>query len=344
MNFTTTPVRRAAAVAAMAVATTALLAGCGGGKKPATIAAPPTPTPKAVQPWRSPFTGLTAGQGKRILVVKIDNTAPSHPQVGIGKADIGYIEEVEGGLTRIAAVFSSKLPKTVGPVRSARETDIELFAQYGKVAFAYSGAQPAVTRELQAANLFLEEDGYGSGWFRGYGRPAPYNLFATPKELLAARPQSAKVHDVGFRFGSPVSWMRRTGGFSVTYPGATVTWQWSAAKKRFLLSMGGVPSMTTDGGQVSADNVIVQYVDVFASRLHDVNGMHTPFSKTVGKGNALFLRNGKLVTGTWSRANKKAPTIWRVGKSARRYPMQTGKTWIVLVPKGMRVHRIAAHA
>ena len=163
-------VARRVAVALGVVATLVSVAACGGDKKVAAVSgSSPSPTPKhaaKAKPFRNPLTGLRGGKGNRLLVVKIDNTSPAHPQVGLEAADIGYIEQVEGGLTRLAAVFSSTLPSTVGPVRSARETDIDLFAQYGKVAYAFSGGQPAVVRELNSAKLFLEADGYGGGWFR----------------------------------------------------------------------------------------------------------------------------------------------------------------------------------
>src|SRR5262249_7344424 len=158
--------RRRTALVAVTAAGLALLAACGGKKAPVAAALPSaTPSPAAVvHPWHNPLTGGLQGKGHKLMVVKIDNTRPSHPQVGLNLADIGYIEEVEGGLTRIAAVFSSKYPKVVGPVRSARETDIHLFSQYGPVAFVYSGAQPAVTRELEASNLHLMGDRYaGAG-------------------------------------------------------------------------------------------------------------------------------------------------------------------------------------
>jgi hypothetical protein len=64
------------------------------------------------------------------LAVKIYDTAQAHPQAGLEDADIVYIEQVEGGLTRLAAIFSSTIPKVVGPVRSARISDIEILEQY----------------------------------------------------------------------------------------------------------------------------------------------------------------------------------------------------------------------
>ena len=50
----------------------------------------------------------------------------------MSSADVVYVEEVEAGVTRLAVVFSSALPASVGSIRSARTTDIELFAQYAQ--------------------------------------------------------------------------------------------------------------------------------------------------------------------------------------------------------------------
>ena len=81
------------------------------------------------------------GVDGRVLAVKIDDTNAAHPQIGLEDADIVYIEQVEGGLTRLAAIFSTVIPQRVGPVRSARISDIDILSQFGRVAFAYSGAQ-----------------------------------------------------------------------------------------------------------------------------------------------------------------------------------------------------------
>jgi len=323
-----------------AVATALTLAACGGGHK--SVAAPPSPTPTATPtpkpkppPNVSPLTGLPGGRGKPVLVVKIDNTRPAHPQVGINAADIVYLEQVEGGLTRLAAVFSGALPPTVGPVRSARETDIDLFSQYGKVAYTYSGGQPAVVNSLHHANLYLEPDGYGGGWFRGSGRHAPYNLFASPPQLIKARPNAAVIHDVGFRFGRILPGMRPSAGFDVGYQAAHVTWRWRGARKGFVLSMDGSAANVVGHGQIVASNVIVQYVNVVASRLHDVNGMATPYTHTIGRGNAVFFRDGRYVSGTWIRPTAASGTAWFVG--GKRYPMRPGRTWVILVPRSTHI-------
>jgi hypothetical protein len=87
--------------------------------------------------------------------VKIDNVgAAQGEQAGLNSADIVYVILVEGGLSRYLAIFdSSDAPDEVGPVRSARQTDIPLLAAYGRIGLAYSGAIPGLLPELAVANL-----------------------------------------------------------------------------------------------------------------------------------------------------------------------------------------------
>src|SRR2546430_1166289 len=115
----------------------ALLSACGGGKKTAsttTTTSTSIVTTTSAPPPVYPLTGLVAtdpGNLKRpALVVKIDNADGSgsgnvaRPQIGLNQADIVYEEMVEGSVTRLAAVFHSMDSDPVGPVRSARTTDV----------------------------------------------------------------------------------------------------------------------------------------------------------------------------------------------------------------------------
>jgi hypothetical protein len=106
--------------------------------------------PKSVE--RNVLSGREGMNGP-VLAVKVDDTNAAHPQIGLEDADVIYIEQVEGGLTRLAAIFSSVIPERVGPVRSARISDIDILSQYGRVVFAYSGAQKKLLPVIDAANL-----------------------------------------------------------------------------------------------------------------------------------------------------------------------------------------------
>ena len=64
---------------------------------------------KKIEVKKNLLNGLP-GTDNEIIVVKIDDTNQARPQTGIEDADVVYIEQVEGGTTRIAALYSSKYP------------------------------------------------------------------------------------------------------------------------------------------------------------------------------------------------------------------------------------------
>src|SRR5262252_10422310 len=190
--------------------------------------ATPSPSPSSPPPLRSPFTGEPVSSLTPVLAVKIDNSAPARPQTGLADADIVYVLPVEGGLSRLLAVFSSHYPPTVGPVRSAREDDLQLLRQFGRPAFAYSGATPRllpyIHRTARIVNLYA---GTSSGYYRDFSRVAPYNLYAHTRQLLAQAPGASKAHDIGFRFGPAPPGGKTTQSAVASYPAASFRFTWS---------------------------------------------------------------------------------------------------------------------
>ena len=176
----------------------------GGPARPVAVTPTPSPSPSPSHPVQlvSPFTGEPVKSLKRVLAVKIDNIVYARPQTGLTHADIVYVLPVEGGLSRFLAIFSSDYPRVIGPVRSAREDDLELLRQFGRPAFAYSGATPAllpyIHRTARIVDLYA---GTTSGYYRDLSRVAPYNLYAHTGQLLAQAPGASRARDIGFRFG-----------------------------------------------------------------------------------------------------------------------------------------------
>lgn len=182
--------------------TAAGLYGCSDSGRPEPSPTPtstPATTPATKPPSLSPFTGLPARPAP-VLAVKLDNVPAARPHTGLGAADLVYVEQVEGGVTRLLAVYSSHLPDLTGPVRSARESDIALLADFGRPALAYSGAQSALTPLLRAAPLdLLTESSAPQAFQRSARRPAPHNLYLRPGRALAAAPGADDARDIGLR-------------------------------------------------------------------------------------------------------------------------------------------------
>ena len=306
-----------AAAVVLAGVATVLLAACGH-----------APAPSHARQLRSPFTGEPVPSLNRVLAVKIDNIVNAWPQTGLTHADIVYVLPVEGGLSRFLAIFSFDYPRVIGPVRSAREDDLELLRQFGRPAFAYSGATaallPYIHRTARIVDLY---DGIASGYFRDNRRIAPYNLYAHTRQLLRQAHRASMAHDIGFRFGPPPGG-KATPSASVSYPAASFRFTWSAEKARWLVSMDGRPTVTTDAGRLAPATVVIQHITVRTSRFLEY-GKPPPYAESVGSGTALVLRDGKAWTTHWSRPNPNGGTTFTTA-SGQRMTFAPGQVWVVL--------------
>ena len=290
-----------------------------------------------VEPTYNSLSGREGSDGE-ILVVKIDDTVSARPQIGIDRADVVYIEQVEGGLTRLAAVFSSEIPTLIGPVRSARISDIDILAQYGRVVFAYSGAQGKMLPVISAANL----NDYGAQrqsptiYTRDEARTSPTDMVLRA-DLLLEKVRSdgreiAQSRSMGWNFGDAPA-----GGIAIT--SAEINWSaasyeltWSAAEERWLISNNGVANMSASGTQHGPTTFVIQLVEILPSEYGDKFGGVTPFSKTVGSGTGYVLRDGKYFSATWTRPDELSGTTWRA-LDGSELAFARGQVWIALTEK-----------
>jgi hypothetical protein len=285
----------------------------------------PVPSPPPV----SPFTGLPTDLGAPVLGVKIDNAAVARPQSGLALADLVYVEPVEGGLSRLLAVYQSQAPSVVGPVRSARMSDVQLLANFGRPALAFSGAAPEVGGLVaRAPVLDVSAVTRPSGYRRDPRRSIPHNLYGDANLL---RQGGAPPRDIGFRFGPPPPGGRPVPETEVRYPATAVGVQWVPADARWVITMDGAPLTADAGPRPSAATVVLQRVSVRATAVRDATGSPSPFAATVGDGAVVVLRDGLAFTGTWSRPAPDAITTFTLPDGSP-LTFAPGPVWVVLVP------------
>ncbi|MGW2855689.1 DUF3048 domain-containing protein [Streptomyces sp. NPDC001215] len=264
-----------------------------------------------------------------VLAVKIDNVAAARPQTGLDQADLVYAEQVEAGLSRLMAVFATDLPKVVGPVRSARESDLELLRQFHTPTLAFSGAQHKLLPLIDKAPLTpAPPDRNSDAYFRDSHKAAPHNLYLRPQRLMRSAPGAAAL-TTGFRFGAAPAGGTPETTQTVRFPSARFTFTWSAERHRWLVAMDGTPTVVADGTQVAPATVVVQFVRVRTSGLHDVLGNNSPYTETVGSGKAQVLRDGKVFDVRWRRASATDGTRFTTADGT---PMNfaRGQVWVVL--------------
>lgn len=288
--------------------------------------------PASGDPGASPLSGRPGGAGRPVVMVKLDNTGPARPHTGLREADLVYVEEVEWGVTRLAAMYNSDIPKVVGPVRSARISDLEILEQFQRPGLVYSGANDAMVRLIRRSNAAslspAEKPGY---FYRDKGKEVPNNQMLKLRGMLSTVRNLSPVEDIGFRFdpaipagGSPAR------SFLVRWPNATVGGTWT--RSGFAIEVDGYvqrDQVTKQG--VVARTVVIQFVEQGVSRFGDRFGGKTPLVKVVGDGTAVILRNGMRHDATWSRPTPESGTSFLVG--GQPFPFDPGQVWVLLVDR-----------
>ncbi|WP_399892330.1 DUF3048 domain-containing protein [Streptomyces sp. BBFR51] len=310
---------RSAALLTAAVAVSLAAAGCTAG--PGTKDDGRAPKPERSHSTAAPASGP-------VLAVKVDNVRAARPQTGLEDADVVYTEPVEAGLSRLMAIYATELPESVGPVRSARESDLELLGQFDRPVLAFSGAQSKLLPLIDKAPLRAEPPGEDSeAYVRAGDRQAPHNLYLHPRKLLQ-EPSGAAALSNGFTYGKAPAGGRSESSRTVRYPAASFTFSWSDSRDRWLVSMDGAPARTADGGRLAPATVVVQHVTVRESDFRDFRGSNSPYVESVGSGQAEVLRDGRAYEATWKRGAAEAGTTFTT-EDGEPLNFAEGQVWVV---------------
>ena len=295
------------------VAAAVLLSGCA----VATVSPAPSPTDTSTSPsssaptcWISPLTGECAHATRPVLVVKIDDVAGARPQRGLNSADVIIVEPVEGGLTRLMAVFHSDDPIEVGPVRSARITDLDITSAFGKPGFAYSGATTKLRPLLNSGPLQQVGAPQGQyGYFRVDTQSAPHNLIANTSALLSriADPIAAQlVTSSSWAFAdSPQSGVT-TQSMSIRWAAAEKSFVWDPLLAQWLIQVYDSPLESMRCCAATLERATATTVFVMETELQDnpikfKRGAITPYPQTLGEGHGWVLTGGVRIEATWRR-------------------------------------------
>ena len=334
-------------IAVVVVLIAVVVAGAGGGDEEAattTTTSTTEATTTTTEPPIAPLTGVpeadAAKRSRPALVVKVDNVPKAFSvQEGIDNADIVFVEEVENGATRMAVVFQSK-DDTVGPVRSARTSDLDIAGNLNMPYFAYSGANGGVLRLVANGPMIdmgIDRGEATSVYTRNQrGRGLLRFFFPTNEMYDVGRPGAGTPPEqFTFRKAGEASAGEPAAGAAISYGGGratTVRYEWDAATGGWHRAQNGVAHVMADNqARISPKNVIVQFAPYTASDFVDVTGARSPEAELVGEGDVWVFTDGKLVRGRWSRPTRDSVTSF-VDPAGKPIGLTPGQTFIELVP------------
>jgi hypothetical protein len=259
------------------------------------------------------------------LIVKIDNASGARPQSGFNEADLVFEEIVNDHITRFAMVFQSGDSDPVGPIRSGRIQDVDLFTALDHPLFAWSGGNATVTNEINSSELVNIGPSRAAVYYRAKDRKIPHNLYSNTAALYTQTPAFAPPAKQQFTYrevGAPAAGTP-SAGVTVKLDSIDVGWDWNAADGVYYRTMEGTRHMDRNSGQVSTNNVVVLAMEY----LPGISG--SPDAQTLGSGEAFVFTGGNYIHGTWTRNDIHAPFAL-LADDGKAIQLQPGRTFIEL--------------
>lgn len=290
---------------------------------------------------RSPVNGLPIDDPEllehRAVAVKIDNHWNARPQSGILESEAVFEIRVEGGLTRLMAVFHTTDSEMLGPVRSGRPSDAALVRPL-EATLAISGGQPWVRNGISAIGVPYLSD-VRPGMFRISDRRSPHNLYGSTVELR----QVADERDIPDTPPPTALWEfteEPIEGEEATYASftfsddTTTEWFWDGTTYWRSIDGGDSNWIDPEGEveRISADVLIAIVGEQYtASPPAGSGGSSVPATSTTGTGDFHVFADGQVISGTWEREDAAEPFTLTTA-DGEELLVPAGWPWISVVP------------
>lgn len=274
----------------------------------------------------------------QVVGVMIDNHPDALPESGVSKAKIVYEAPVEGGLTRYLAIFDSKQAVAeVGPVRSARAYFLDWLQEYGNGLYMHSGGSPEALSLIKSRKIFdANEFFWGEYYWRSQDRSAPHNLYTDSDNWGKI---ISKYGSTSTLFTTDQAWkyarllgqtIANTSSLKINFnPNYAVTWTYDVQNLNYMRSVNSSKETDKDGSEVRARNILVQITSI---KNIDGDDEGRQEITTIGNGDAIILKKGGVIYGTWKKISLTGRTRF-YDQDGKEVMLAPGNTWVEVVPK-----------
>ncbi len=286
---------------------------------------------------------------ERPLAVMIDNNVGYDTHAGLQDSYINYEIIVEGGYTRIMALFKDRDVSLIGPVRSSRHYFLDyalesdtIYAHYGWSTFAENDIKTLGVNNING----LTAD---SAYWRDKKIAAPHNVFTSTETLYKyaeSKNYDTKTDDWKLLNYSPdeINFKgpkkdKKTGevsddprivanSLSLKYSNnQTTSYTYDSENKYYLRFMDEKQHLDkTTRQQLHYKNIIIEKVENY-----DLDSYGRQDLETVGDGEGYYITNGYALPITWQKANRDSKTIYKY-LDGSKVVVNDGNTFIQIIP------------
>jgi hypothetical protein len=322
----------------------------------------PVPTPPPPQYVAATTSGVLVPIAqaslatRKPIAVMIDDQIRARPQAGLSEADVVYQAPAEGGIPRYMAIFQTKDPALIGPIRSARVYFV-VWAEEWRAMYVHVGGATNAQNYLYANNgkyvWNVDEIRYGvrSGYFdRVPWRQSPHNVYTSGARLqtLCQKIGATKPSTQAFwKFTGPAPLADRPygGRIVVPYLANRITYSYDRVTNTYVRGVTGAAIQVDYGNKdpVTPSTVVVLYQAVgYMPRNPNTTDAQKGRLEIGynGKGRAMVFENGRAISAVWTKSGDYAPTIltYAAGEHAgEQIPFVRGQVFVQVVATTLAV-------
>ncbi len=284
----------------------------------------------------------------RPIAFMIDNNKNAFPHSSINSTYIAYEIIVEGGESRVMAVFKGVSVDQVGPIRSARHYFLD-YALENDAIYAHLGSSPQALRDIESYRVNnVNGINYDSGkartptalYWRATNKKAPHNAYTNTNSILQIAKESgyrttsnkeSVLNYVPEEINLEAEDARVANKVRIPYSSSNVTeYQYNPETRRYT-RYSKKQKMTDEvtGEDVTTKNIILTFAQ--NTDLNDGENKGRQNVVTVGELNGYYITNGKAIPIICKKSSRSEQTTY-VDANGEEIKVNDGNTWVNICP------------
>lgn len=282
----------------------------------------------------------------RPIAIMLDNHKDALPHAGLSKAYMTYEMIVEGGESRLMALFKGVDLEKIGPVRSSRHYFLDYVLENDAI-YVHYGWSPQAESDIKLLGInningLVDADPF----WRVKDKSAPHNAVTSTERILE------DANKKGYRTTSDVdSVLKYTvddvnlderedvqKADKVTIPyfnnSNTVKWEYDSEKREYYRYTKGKQEIEEESKEpITAKNIIIEFIKN-STISGDTSGRQT--LTTTGNHEGYYITNGKAIKITCSKVSRKSKTEY-TDLDGKPIKVNDGQTFVQITPENAKV-------
>ena len=280
----------------------------------------------------------------RPIAVMIDNHSDAWPQAGLQKAYMIYEIIVEGGETRLMALFKGADVEKIGPVRSARHYFLD-YAMENDAIYTHFGESPQASSDIKRYSIDeidgISED--GTTFWRVKDKAAPHNAVTSMEKLIqSAKNKKYKMtsnkESVLNYVTDEVNLEDGQDAFSITIPHSqlqTVKYVYDEENKVYeRYARNDLQTDWDTEEPITTKNIIITFCDNYT--LNDSENKGRQGLKNIGTFDGYYITNGKAIKIKCIKEARDEVTTYQ-DLQGNEIDVNDGNTFVNICPIAARV-------